>query len=235
MLKKKRRYKRSIDTPVVIAFFLVLVTILFFAAWKLLFDSDIKGSWKLDFEDEGKTYSYGFTFSDGQKAEYSYGGITYLGSYALDTEQNTVRITASGSGRDLDMHFGYAFAGNAFEGRHLILTNQSDVQLPFHSGSRYEPLVQPYEDFKPDEKLLGSWLYKGEDQTYTFTFDENGRYAYVCDGLTHTGAYKVQDGIFTYNLIVDGGEVNENSCSYTIDGDKLTLSTETFSDSLTKQ
>lgn len=235
--KKKKSKKRSVDTPVIIAFWIVLVTILVLIVWKMFFDTSLKGSWHLAFKDDGKDYSYGLTFDNDNVVHYSFGGITYTGQYILDPENAVLNISSSSYGKyNINTDFQYQMAGNLFSGKELVLTNQGDVKLPFKTSSEYEPIVQKYDDFKADEAILGSWLYTDEERGYhyTFTFDENGQYEYLCSGSRHIGAYKTENGNFTYNLVADGGAVNEETLRYAFNNGKLTLITDTFADVLTK-
>ena len=86
------------------------------------------------------------------------------------------------------------------------------------------------------KNILGSWLYTDEKQgyNYTFTFYNDGRYEYLCSGSRHIGAYKTDGNQFTYNLVVDGDVVNEETFEFSLDDGKLTFITDNFTDTLTK-
>ena len=54
--KKKRKYKRSIDMPVIIAFFIVLLSFCALAVLQIFFDTGMKGSWRLRFKQGEQEY-----------------------------------------------------------------------------------------------------------------------------------------------------------------------------------
>ncbi len=237
-LSAPEKSRRSIDKPVLTALVILLATICFFVVWKLFFDTGLKGDWRLQFKRDGKEYSYyGLTFKDGNVFDYSFGGVTYTGQYTLSPDDATLHISSSSYGKyNIHTDFKYSTSGNAFGGRKLVLAPSEETELSFVSSGKYEPVVQKYKDFKADKNLLGTWLYKDETQgyNYTFTFYDNGEYEYLCSGSRHVGAYQAENGTFTYNLAVDGGVVNEESFPYSVKDGKLTLSTDNFTDVLTK-
>lgn len=231
--KTKKKRKRRIDKPVVIAFFIVLLSVVVLVCWQVLFDTNIKGSWKLEFEEDGKNYSYGFTFGENNTFSQSFGGIKYSGTYTLDPSASTLSIKSVTFGNEnVNTQFQYEVSGNVFDGKTLVLTNAANNKLPFVNSEPFEPDIKKYDDFKPDDKLTGIWLYKNDDTgySYTFTFHKDGTYEYLYDGVSYYGAYKVKDGVYTYNITSDDGTVNENQFNYAVDGDKLTVYTDYYSD-----
>lgn len=235
--KKKRKYKRSVDTPVIIAFFIVLLSACALAVLQIFFDTSLKGSWRLRFKQGGQEYMYNLTLLDDNKFNYSFGGVTYDGEYIINPETSTLSLSSSSYGKyNLRNDFKYKVAGNIFTGKGIALTASDDTELPFLQTDSFVPVIKYYSDFTPNESILGSWLYVDEKQgyNYTFTFYDDGRYEYLCSGSRHIGAYKTTDNQFTYNLVVDGDVVNEETFEFSLDGDKLTFITDNFTDTLTK-
>ena len=235
--KKKRKYKRSIDTPVIITFFIVLISICILAVLQIFFDTGMKGNWRLRMKRDNQEYVYHLTILDDKKFSYSFGGVTYDGDYSINPETQTLSLSSSSYGRyNLRNNFRYNVVGNIFTGKGISLTTSDDTELPFLQSDEFVPVIKYYSNFKPDENLLGSWLYKDEKQgyNYTFTFYDDGRYEYLCSGSRHIGAYKTDGKNFTYNLVVDGSVVNEETFEYSLNNDKLTFITDNFTDTLTK-
>ena len=209
--KKKRKYKRSVDTPVIIAFFIVLLSACALAVLQIFFDTSLKGSWRLRFKQGGQEYMYNLTLLDDNKFNYSFGGVTYDGEYIINPETSTLSLSSSSYGKyNLRNDFKYKVAGNIFTGKGIALTASDDT------GTKNQ---------QDDEK---------QGYNYTFTFYDDGRYEYLCSGSRHIGAYKTTDNQFTYNLVVDGDVVNEETFEFSLDDGKLTFITDNFTDTLTK-
>ncbi len=236
-MSKKKKYKRSIDTPVIISFFIVLVSICVLAVLWIFFDTSMKGTWRLRFKQGGQEYVHYMTLLDDNKFTYSFGGVTYDGDYSVNPETATISLSSSSYGRyNLRNDFKYKVSGNIFSGKGIALTGSDGTELPYLQSSDFVPVIKYYSDFTLNEKLLGSWLFKDEKQgyNYTFTFHEDGRYEYLCSGSRHIGAYKTDGENFTYNLAVDGNNINEETLKYTLEDGKLTFITDNFTDTLTK-
>ena len=232
-----KKFKRSVDTPVMITLFIVVISIIILSVWKIFFDTSIKNSWRLTDHNDNGDYFYQLTFKDNNEFDYSFGGITYTGRYSIDTKQSSVTLVSSSYGHDnLNSSFNYRFSGNSLNGRSLSLVTDDNDELLFSSKNSYLPVITYYNDFSPDEALLGSWLYKDNDKgyNYTFTFYDDGRYEYLCDGLRHIGAYKTNGKTLDYNLVTDSGNVDYETMKYSITDNKLTFITDSFTNTLTK-
>jgi len=235
--KKRRIYKRSIDTPVIITFFIVLISLCLLAVFTIFFDTSMKGTWRLRMKQGEQEYVYYLTMLDDNKFRYSFGGITYEGDYTINPETSTLSMSSSSYGRyNLRNDFKYKVVGNVFSGKGIALTGSDDKELPFLQTDGFVPVIKYYSDFSPNNAMLGSWLYKDEKQgyNYTFTFYDDGRYEYLCSGSGHIGAYKTDGNKFTYNLVVDGDIVNEETFEFSLDDGKLTFITDNFTDTLEK-
>ena len=229
--------KKNFYTPVIITFFIVLVSVAFTIISALFFNSDMKGTWRIHFKLEEKDYTHYLTILDNHQFTYSFGGITYDGKYTIDTADKTLNISSSSYGKyNINSNFKYNVTGNAFTGRSISLTNSDNTELPFKQSDDYIPVIKYYSDFKPDENLIGSWLYKDEKQgyNYTFTFYDDGRYEYLCSGSRHIGAYKTDGKNFTYNIVTDGGGVNEENLKFSLENGTLCFIKDDLADVLTK-
>ena len=232
-----KKSKLSVDTPVMITIFIVVISIIILSVWKIFFDTSIKNSWRLTMNDDNGEYFYQLTFRDNNEFDYSFGGITYTGRYSIDRQKSSVTLVSSSYGYDnLNSRFNYQFSGNSFSGRKLSLINEDNDELLFTSNNNYVPVITYYNDFSPDEALLGSWLYKDTEKgyNYTFTFYDDGRYEYLCEGSRHIGAYKTDGKILDYNLITDSGNIDNETMKYSITDNKLTFITDSFTNTLTK-
>ncbi len=87
------------------------------------------------------------------------------------------------------------------------------------------------ENFTPDKAILGTWFYKAEEPTYsyTFTFNDDGTFE----------QYNSQNEIFgSYNVVSDGklkvsyysisNTQMEGELTYSLNGDKLTIGSHEF-------
>ena len=234
---EKPKFKKLFYTPVIITFFIVLVTVCAIIIYGIFFNTSMKGNWKLHFKLEDKEYTHYLTLLDDDRFNYSFGGITYDGRYTVDTKNKTLHIFSSSYGQNnINTTFKYSVNGNIFTGREISLTNADNKELPFKQSADYIPIIKYYSDFKPDETILGSWLYQDEKQgyNYTFTFYNNGRYEYLCSGTRHIGAYKTDGKNFTYNIVTDGGDVNEENLKISLNNGTLSFIKDDLADTLTK-
>ena len=233
----KKTAKHCIDTPVMTALFIVTISVIILAAWKIFFDTDIKGSWRLTMNDDSGEYFYQLTFKDNNEFDYSFGGVTYTGIYTLDTQKNSVTLSSSSYGQyNLHSSYSYNLDGNYISERKLVFITADNDRLLFNSNDSYVPVINYYNDFSPDEQLLSSWLYKDSQQgyNYTFTFYDDGRYEYLCDGSRHIGAYKTNDTTLDYNLVMDSAKVDKEKIKYSVTNNTLTFTTDDFTNTLTR-
>ena len=93
-----KKSKLSVDTPVMITLFIVVISIIILSVWKIFFDTSIKNSWRLTMNDDNGEYFYQLTFRDNNEFDYSFGGITYTGRYSIDTKQSSVTLVSSSYG-----------------------------------------------------------------------------------------------------------------------------------------
>lgn len=85
-------------------------------------------------------------------------------------------------------------------------------------------------DFKSDEKIIGSWLYKNDevDYSYTMTFNSDGTFEQLSPDLEIHGTYTVKDGVCYTKFYPISNSLSEQSFSYVVDGDKFSLGDSNF-------
>ncbi len=116
---------------------------------------------------------------------------------------------------------------------------ENDVRyyiINFSSVTEPEPKIEKYDNASKDKKLVGIWYDKNEASGYgcTFTFNDDGTYELIYKDVEYKGAYKAENGKLTYNIVTGGDTPSEQTMDYTVDGDKLTFSSEAYSSTLTK-
>ena len=143
--------------------------------------------------------------------------------------------------------FNYEFEGNMFTGRKLMLTDLSGMFPTEDSdkkntkdyvkldGKEYriwtltpsseDIKITVPKDFKADDKLVGSWLYKSEEsaEAFTWTFEKDGYFEHITYGIEVHGSYTVKDGVISIKFIQFGNSKNEIVVKYKLSGDKLTI------------
>ncbi len=126
--KKRKKRQQRMGTPLKIAFFLFLATVLFFGAWKCFFDTSILGSWTYRIDQSERKYAFNFTFEDDNVVRYRYGGQTYIGKYNFVKNAPQIHIFIGQLGATyIDAYFDYEVSGNALTGRTLKLTDRSGL------------------------------------------------------------------------------------------------------------
>lgn len=85
--------------------------------------------------------------------------------------------------------------------------------------------VEYYDDFKPDSKVTGSWLYKNGDSgyDYTYTFCEDGTFEMMSLEIYTKGSYKLDDGKIMVHYFDINGTEYEKPIDYSVDGNKMTF------------
>ena len=85
--------------------------------------------------------------------------------------------------------------------------------------------TEPYDDFKKNDALLGSWIFTEESSgvAYTFTFYDDGTFEQLSKESSLVGAYKLEDGTCTLGYYNMSNEKVEAPVSYAVKGDELTF------------
>lgn len=158
--------------PILIAACIFLCTILFFAGWKLFFDTSIEGDWAVEVtSDSGeKIFGYTFSFEGDHVFRMRSGGTSLVGRYYSDTRKKSdgtsepiisIYLTNMGSSY-ISADFGYTVSGNAFSGRVLRLTDYTGIFMP-SDNAESDP-----EDVKNKKKITG---FVEEDGTTYYSWD----------------------------------------------------------------
>ncbi len=234
---KKPKKRKRVRAPIIIAACIMLCTVIGFAVWKCFFDTSILGSWTLTQDGtSGKLQSVGdptgLTFNKNNELLYTYGGITLIGKYYITENESKddtkVHIVLTNNGQMINnVYFDYSLDGNVFTGRSLRLSND-------YNGTEYRQIykntalsqkVNMYKDNKTDNALVGSWLYKSEDEgyPYTLTFNSDGTMEQNSSEISLRGSYTAQDGKLKYKVVAAENKEQEYELTYKIKDNKLTL------------
>lgn len=208
----QQAYKKKsfIQQPIIISFVILLLIAVGFLVFIMFFNTSIVGDWTVNStatadeagssENDDTIKSY-YCFENGGKASVYLGTMKMVGTYSLGTsEEGTATVTVSVPSA-LEGTFEYYVTGNVFTGRKLVLTNTYYNQsVEFVSDKVKIPEVEPFDDFKPNEKLCEKWVfndaYYGSSAEYefrqdgTFVFSESdsfyieGVYTYTDDTIT---------------------------------------------------
>lgn len=249
---KRKRYSEPVRyrAPLYIAGGALAVSLAFFGGWKCFFDSSIDGTWGVSFkkpEGSGQT-EYIITLNEDKTASLHNAGSTLIGRYRLLKDENGIpqfNLIISNSGEEyINVFFDYTVSGNIFSGRTLSLTDRSWMLSTLEKeGEKHEtvkingeeynvfhftPAVEsfkviPYQNFKADQKLLGSWLYTDSDSgtRYTFTFSEDGTFEQMSAERDIIGSYKTENNLCTLHYYYLGDQEFELPAEYRVNGDKL--------------
>ena len=88
--------------------------------------------------------------------------------------------------------------------------------------------IKKEKNFKPDNKLLGSWLLKRDDDAYpyTLTFNKDGTFEQLAYEMEVYGVYTVDKGKLTLKFVQLGNNDSETTFDYSVDNKKLNLKQE---------
>lgn len=248
VLPRKRKIIKNVRMPIMIL--IVLAAFLTAVVWKLFFDQTLIGKWyyidngsytesfdlpveSTDAPDE-ITHDYTqrvcYEFTDDGECIVTLGTMSVKGSYSLYSTDSSNMFTAFVSYQETSLLYGsyhFKITGNAFKEKQLILsTPQSDEELVLKEGEGESPL-RKFDDFKGDDKLVGTWYDETNDITYEFTSD--GYFTRSSgDGLSIEHTYTIfEDGVLLTRYYSD----TEQSFSYmyTFDADhNLVINDETL-------
>lgn len=217
-------------------------------AWKTTYnitstDSETK-------KETTRTEEYTFTFNNDSTLTFHYGGMTLNGRYSLsDGNNGKNQINISITETQQKYAFYYDVSGNVFTGRTLSLTdkdgllindeNKTKIDCDFitENNQKYyicrfgqgegEDKLPKYDDFKADDKLTGSWLYKSDDYKQSYYFDKDGTFEILSYDMNIKGAYMVENGkikmhYYAINYVAGNHDV-EFELNYSIKDDILSF------------
>lgn len=134
---KDRKKTNKFRAPILIAFMLLLLSIIFFVIWTLFFNKAINGTWKysivINDENTKTEYNYALSFEDNGVCRYTLGGTTYTGKYRSKYEngKHKLNLVFTMVGTEVyNNNLTYDVSGNIFTGRQLYLTDIDGMILP---------------------------------------------------------------------------------------------------------
>ena len=232
LLPRKRKIVKNVQLPIVFGIFLaVLITAV---VWSLFFNQTITGTWyyinngeytetfdsPTESSDEPEEIVHEYTqrvcyeFNEGGECIVTLGTMSVMGQYDLYSTDDSHMLTAAviyQSTPPLYGSYNYKVEGNAFTGKKLIISAAgSDEEITLQEGKGENPLT-PYEDFKGDDRLVGTW--RDDDVGVDYTFTADGYFTRSSDdGLSIEHAYTViDDGAIMTKYFGD----SEQNYSYT--------------------
>ncbi len=196
--------KRLIQVPIIISIVIVLVVVASFFVYKSFFNTSIVGSWTVkntasadeaSLEGDNAQKSY-YTFKEDGTASITIGSMSMVGTYSLveNKEDGSLSLEAY-IPSVMQGTFEFEISGNAFTGRTLVLTDTYYSQsYEFESAELVIPKLKPADDFKADEKLVGTWTYDDGFNKLSYNFRKDGTATInQMDMLYAEGVYSVTD------------------------------------------
>lgn len=238
LLPRKRKIVKNVRLPIVFGIFLAaLITAL---TWKLFFNQTITGTWyyindgeytetfdsptESSDEPEEVTHSYTqrvcYEFNDNGECIVTLGTMSVVGQYDLYSTDDSRMFTAAVIYQYTPLLYGsynYRIEGNSFTKKKLVISAAgSDEELTLQEGEGESPL-KPYDDFKGDDRLKGTW--RDDDVGVEYEFTADGYFTRRSDdGLIIEHTYSViDDGVIMTKYF---GDTEQNySYTYSFDDD----------------
>lgn len=180
-----QKKKGLLQFPIIISIIIVAAAVISLLVYKGFFDKSITGSWatKLQVDsatsdeatsDESDEELQYWVFENDGKLKVSVGTIYYMYNYETSVSEegeNQIVVSFNGS----ESVFTYKIEGNFFTGKKLTLSNSygaEDIEL--ESKSYKKPDLKADDNFKPNDKLIGTWSYNNGFSQMSYTFNEDG-------------------------------------------------------------
>ncbi len=216
--------KFPLQTPIIIAACILVAAIIGFFAIKL-FTPTVEGSWKYESE-EGYTFYYTFDEnSDGNECVMSFGTVYFPGFYemAVGEESNTVSVSLYTG--YINGNYTYSIEGNKLFGNRVMTLTAEDgsvITLTQAKKPKDKDYIQPDENFKPVEELVGEWEFVYEEYGVSYNLSIND------DGTMVFNQFDLQEIHFVYtadesvvNLSYYQTEITTQEEEYYFEGDQL--------------
>ncbi len=220
-----KKKKPLLQIPIIIAIVIVAVAAIVLLVFKCFFNQSVVGTWELDTTptasaDEASTSSgeepkikeYFIIESDG-KLTIKEDSMQLLCTYTTDVSDDGSKLLTCSTPNG-EIAYNYEISGNVFTGRTLTLTisnNASDGSnnsFTFKESAVDIPQLEPDKDFKPNDKIVGSWKFDNGMAFQTLTFNEDGTAEYnQNDMLVVNGIYTYDDKTITLSYYYNGEEV----------------------------
>lgn len=229
-LKPKKKVK--VQTPIIIAGVILLLTVLSFLSYNLFFDNSIAGTWSYEFDltpqeqmatsDEVSKVKMYFKFDKNGEA-YSYvGNAQTVGTYTTSTNEEGKSVVSIDIPQQLSGDFVTTIKGNKVTGRELTL-QLGEQALSFKSDKYKKPALKPIKGFKADEEIIGTW----EDDVYgsQYTFTKDGKLIMnQSDIMIFEGVYTVsKENVITVKIITATEEDFDMNYGYDKENETLVI------------
>lgn len=222
--------KSVIQIPVIIAAAIVVVVLLAFGIFKCFLNTSVVGTWTVQntatadeansaSADEAEAAKIYYTFEDDGSAYLTLGTMKAVGTYTLTKDDNNSNVIEINVPNAITGTFNYNVSGNIFTGRVLELIEPTYSQsIKFDSANLVVPKLEPYKDFKSNDKLTGKWVYDAEYFKITYELKEDGTVTInQADMLYTDGVYKCTDDAITIKYYAAGESTME--LTYEIEDD----------------
>ncbi len=196
LAKNKPVKKSNTKTLVIIAVCVVAIltgVIVLFAS-----TPDITGTW-LHKTDDGNEYYYTLYKEDGEcKVDISQGTVHYTGTYEVSTQNAEKKITFDIKyGNPYPQCLNNTYVYNLKKNKLTLVTDdKSTITLSRTKTPESSDYLKPFDDFKTDKKLLGTWVMEYENiGTMTLSFNDDGTMLIDSFGAGYQQyVYTVSDG-----------------------------------------
>lgn len=204
--------KRFLQTPILIVLVLVTITLLSFFTYKTFFNTSVVGTWTVvnpATADEVPRESQETTKKELEKTYYSFekdntvniyiGTMKAVGTYAIsENEQGTKEIEIN-TPTVFNGKFELEVSGNELFGRNLILSSpEAGFSITFESSGIQEKKLEKYENFKPNDKITGKWVYDDGFRQMSYEFYADGTAVInQSDTIIANSVYTVSDKTLT--------------------------------------
>lgn len=238
VLPRKRKIVKNVRLPIILSVF--LAAFITAVVWGLFFNQSIIGKWYYiqngeytetfdspeESADEPESVTQKYTqrvcyeFTEDGECIVTLGTMSVSGDYNLYSTEGNNMFTASVAYQYTPLLYGsynYNIKGNAFTKKTLVIySSDSDDELVLEEGEGENPL-EKYDDFKGDDKIVGTW--RDDDQGVEYKFTNDGYFTRSGDdGFVIEHVYTVfEDGVLMTKYY---GDAEQNySYTYSFDAD----------------
>ena len=245
--------KPMLQKPIIIACVIVVAALLGVLIFNLFFNTKIEGTWHYarqvpmmadnatSDEPEMTTVDYYFNFT-GDKVSATIGNVTSHGTYTVTKNAEGKSMLAMDLVDTLTSYnflpygeYQIAFSGNAFTGRKMVLTTDQNEEatIEMESASYKAPKTEREGEFKPNDAIIGTWVFQQEGFDLKYDFKKDGTATYeekvsqmnpytgtmMNTDYTIDGIYEVTDDVITLKFIYT--KESSMDIAYSMDGDTL--------------
>ena len=245
--------KPMLQKPIIIACVIVVAALLGVLIFNLFFNTKIEGTWHYarqvpmmadnatSDEPEMTTVDYYFSFT-GDKVSATIGNVTSHGTYALSKNAEGKSMLTMDLVDTLTSYnflpygeYQVSFSGNAFTGRKMVLTTDQngEATIEMESAGFKAPKVEREGEFKPNDAIIGTWVFQQEGFDLKYDFEKDGTATYeekvsqmnpytgtmMNTDYTIDGIYEVTDDVITLKFIYT--KESSMDIAYSMEGDTL--------------